>query len=123
MKKPSKPPSTKAAVPKERSLASICDDVDAGKPVSRKEAEAVVRAVTKRCRGAISVEGLKAKALALKAGKLALAQSLDSSARKPCGADFNDTILANPLDGQVHEYACPKCGLEDRYRAPNILTD
>lgn len=36
----------------------------------------------------------------------------------PCGYDFNETILAGPLDGDVHDYVCPRCGVKGTYRAP-----
>lgn len=35
-----------------------------------------------------------------------------------CGYDFNQTILANPLDGEVYQYECPQCGTTGTYRAP-----
>jgi len=35
-----------------------------------------------------------------------------------CGSDFNDVILAGPLDGQAHTYTCPRCGIEGHYTAP-----
>jgi hypothetical protein len=38
--------------------------------------------------------------------------------RAGCGYDFNDTIAAGPLDGMLHTYQCPKCGLQGEYTAP-----
>jgi hypothetical protein len=35
--------------------------------------------------------------------------------RKGCGQDINDVILAGPLDGQIHEFNCPRCGIRSRY--------
>jgi hypothetical protein len=37
---------------------------------------------------------------------------------RPCNADFNEIVLANPLDGKSHEYTCPKCGVHSVYVAP-----
>lgn len=34
---------------------------------------------------------------------------------KGCGQDVNDLILAQPLDGQFHEVACPKCGVRQHW--------
>lgn len=38
--------------------------------------------------------------------------------RKGCGADFNEVILAGPLDGEQHPYRCPQCGNEGVYIPP-----
>lgn len=43
--------------------------------------------------------------------------------RSGCGYDFNETILANPLDGKVREYECPKCKVKGEYRAPIFPAD
>ena len=40
--------------------------------------------------------------------------------RVGCGADFNDVILSEPLDGKDHVAKCPECGLVIRYRPPNL---
>jgi hypothetical protein len=48
-----------------------------------------------------------------------LAQVLDQHLRVGCGADFNDVILANPLDGDEVDAKCPRCGLAISYRAPD----
>lgn len=119
-------PAPKKAQPKPapaqtRSAEAICEDIDAGTPVSRKEAEAVVRAVSRRCRGPISSEGAVLKRSALKNGDLESAKLIDSNERRSCGFDVNDIILANPLDGKAYAYQCPGCGLEDSYRAPRIM--
>jgi hypothetical protein len=37
-----------------------------------------------------------------------------------CGYDFNDLILANPLDGQDRVVACPKCNNQISYKAPTF---
>ena len=47
-----------------------------------------------------------------------IARTIDQ--RVGCGADFNDAILAQPLDGEEHIGKCLKCGLEISYRPPNL---
>jgi hypothetical protein len=37
-----------------------------------------------------------------------------------CGYDFNEIILANPLDGQDRIVPCPKCGNQISYKAPTF---
>ncbi|MGH9886145.1 MAG: hypothetical protein ACREBE_11485 [bacterium] len=52
-------------------------------------------------------------------GHTVAASLVDNVARaKACGADFNDIVCAGPLDGQPHEYKCPKCGVTGTYNAP-----
>lgn len=46
------------------------------------------------------------------------AKFVDREFRIPCGHDFNDTILAGPLDGDEHAYECPRCGQQGTYIAP-----
>jgi len=46
------------------------------------------------------------------------AAQADAALRLGCGYDINQIILAGPLDGDVHPYACPQCGLPGTYRAP-----
>ena len=35
-----------------------------------------------------------------------------------CGYDFNEVVIAGPLDGEEHDYKCPKCGVQGSYRPP-----
>lgn len=37
---------------------------------------------------------------------------------KPCGADFNDTICAQPFDGKTRTAECPKCGATNVFTSP-----
>lgn len=39
-------------------------------------------------------------------------------AGKPCGYDFNETVLQHPFDGAEHVYRCPRCGVEGTFRSP-----
>jgi hypothetical protein len=103
-----------------RTIEAIAADIDAGSAVSREEAEAVIRAVGKTCRGALSPKALAAKNAALADADHDHAKTIDTVGRKPCGFDFNETILAGELDGQDHEYECPRCQVTGTYRAPKI---
>jgi hypothetical protein len=40
--------------------------------------------------------------------------------RQGCGADVNDLILGNPLDGCEHAAECPNCGAPISWRAPRF---
>ncbi|NOT08951.1 MAG: hypothetical protein HOP28_12200 [Gemmatimonadales bacterium] len=66
-------------------------------------------------------DGGEIRTALLTAQLLAVASLADVVLRQHCGADFNETILANPLDGEDHEYTCPRCQLTGTYRAPSIL--
>ncbi|MFL5582703.1 MAG: hypothetical protein ACJ8AO_20250, partial [Gemmatimonadaceae bacterium] len=65
------------------------------------EAEAIVRAVERRCKG---------RRVETEAGP----------EWRGCGADFNAEILARPLDGAVRTVTCPNCGQVIEYRAPRF---
>jgi len=86
--------------------------------MTRTEAEAQIRQIPRRCRGALP-EAERAKvADALRAGDLAAARLADAKGRPGCGHDFNDVVCAGPLDGKMHSYTCPDCGLSATYTAP-----
>ena len=51
-------------------------------------------------------------------GLLRRVASLVSTHTEDCGYDFNDTIVAGPWDGKLHDYQCPRCGVAGSYRAP-----
>lgn len=88
------------------------------KALDQMSPEEQVRAVPRTCRGPLQ-KGHRAKVNeALSEGRLEDARQLDSGGRVRCGADFNDVILAHPLDGQERTVACPKCGQPISYRAP-----
>jgi hypothetical protein len=110
-------------------------DQDPPVVTTREQAVALIRAIERRCRGRLgsrvapkdatpeecdaAEKGHRALiADALKLGDEAVAKQIDSETRRPCGYDFNETILAGPLDGQEHAYACPTCGVVGSYRAP-----
>ena len=40
-----------------------------------------------------------------------------------CNYDFNDVILANPLDGEERVVSCPNCETQISYRAPNYSAE
>lgn len=42
---------------------------------------------------------------------------------KPCGADFNDVICAEPFDGGEHFGICPKCGNRVAFTSPIFELD
>jgi hypothetical protein len=45
-------------------------------------------------------------------------QVLSQKTAGRCGYDFNETIITNPWDGEIHEYKCPKCNVRGEYRSP-----
>ncbi len=93
--------------------------------VTREEAEFVVRAVGRWCKGpkkpGVEAEYAKMReAVGVVGGQekgydLAL---MDSILREPCGADFNDVIVQFPFDGADHLEPCPKCGQMISFRSP-----
>lgn len=50
----------------------------------------------------------------------ATARVIDQAGRKPCGADVNDLILSQPLDGEEHAANCPRCGQLLTWTAPKF---
>ncbi len=82
------------------------------------EHEAQVRAVGHTCRGPLPDEDRAEVNNLLAAGDTVEAQKVDKAGRAGCGYDFNETILSNPLDGEEHDYECPRCGVTGVYRAP-----
>lgn len=45
------------------------------------------------------------------AGRRDVAAIVDAASRQHCGADFNDLLLSELLDGADHSAPCPKCGV------------
>lgn len=92
--------------------------------MTKDEMIAHVRMIGRKCRGPLAPDARKIVSLLLAEGKTQEAQkaavALDKAKRKPCGYDFNETILAAPFDGEIHKYKCPKCGLVGVYRAPQF---
>lgn len=80
--------------------------------------EDVVKAISRRCRGSLPTDIREEINQLLAEGDNAKARLLDRANRAGCGYNFNLTILAGPLDGKVHDYKCPDCGIEGTYRAP-----
>lgn len=91
--------------------------------VTREEAEARIRSVTRTCRGPLPEEAQEKIGAALQAGDTEFARRLDRDNREGCGADFNDVVVEGPFDGEVHEYECAECGVEGTYRAPQFDLD
>lgn len=61
----------------------------------------------------------KLKAQLLNDGRLEAARFVHLMFREPCGNDNIRTVAhKGPLDGEVHEARCPKCGRPFTYRAP-----
>lgn len=97
-------------------------------PVTREEAEFLIRAVSRACKGPYKSEKHKSEYQELRdrAGMFGdnspggghSIEFLDLLNRNRCGADFNDEILKYPLDGQEHLVSCPKCGQEISFRSP-----
>lgn len=82
----------------------------------------LVRSIVRTCRGPLQPEAAELKAAALAAGELERARAADAK-RVSCGADFNEVILAGPLDGSEQPYQCPQCGVSGTYRAPRFEAD
>jgi len=108
-------------------MKSIQDRVDADEKVTREEAEALIRSITRTCKGPIK-PGKEAEYAELRraAGSFGGAESgnsialLDQLNRDHCGADFNDEIVKYPLDGQQRVAKCSKCGLEINFKSPRF---
>lgn len=117
--------------------------VDADEAITREEAEALVRSVQRLCKGPFKSERHKAEYDELRraVGGPALTpeaaargysiELLDSLNRDYCGADFNDVIMAYPLNGEDHgdqtpfggpdkRVPCPKCGQLISFRSPRF---
>ena len=86
--------------------------------MTAKEIEAQVRSVGRTCRGTLPVSARRKINALFELGGPELARKTDEKARSGCGFDFNEVILANPLDGKEHSYTCPHCGVEGTYIAP-----
>lgn len=86
--------------------------------MNAEEREAHVRAIARTCRGGLPPKIREKVNSLLDEGKDVAARTLDRASRPNCGYDFNETILAGDLDGEVHEYECPDCGVKGIYRAP-----
>lgn len=86
--------------------------------ITRDEAETLIRSIERRCRGPLKPGAAGAIAELLERGDTEKARGVDAAARRGCGADFNEVILAGPLDGEPHAYKCPSCGLTGTYTAP-----
>lgn len=89
--------------------------------MTKAEAEKQIRSIGRTCKGPyVDAETALAIPLLLKADMSAAAERLAATSRKGCGADFNNIIVAGPLDGEEHAYKCPKCGVEGSYRSPSF---
>lgn len=91
--------------------------------MTREEAVALVRSIERRCRGRQKPGVAKVVKALLEEGRAEEAKTADQRGREPCGGDFNEIILANPLDGALRYYTCPDCGATGTYRAPLIEID
>ena len=83
-----------------------------------KEQYDIITAIKRTCHGDLSPEIRAQVVEMLQEGKHDEARMFDVANRPGCGYNFNDTIIAGPLDGQVHNYTCPDCGVKGTYRAP-----
>lgn len=98
------------------------DDMSA-KKLTKAELIEREKQVGRHCRGQLKA-GMRDKINALmEAGEHESAQDLNTLGRTPCGYDMNEIFLKGPLDGQMHEYKCPKCGVEGTYRAAGPVAD
>ncbi len=129
--------------------------------MTRAEAEAEVRSVTRRCKGPLllsadaqqpyleriaaatwgDVPSILSDIVALRAalglpavpppedpGKvlgfaLETVRAHESDLGRPCGADFNEVVLAHPLDGEERASVCPQCGAAREFRSPLFETE
>ena len=83
---------------------------------TKAEKEAIIRSIKRRCRGPLSEEGKADLQAAFDAGNLDLARRMDREGRPGCGADTNDLILSEALDGKQHAGECFACGAEQTWR-------
>lgn len=87
-------------------------------PITLEQAHTEIRGIARVCRGPLSEDAATVKDALLADGRLEEAAEEDKAGRAGCGADFNDIVCAGPLDGKLHPYECPKCGVTGEYRAP-----
>ena len=91
----------------------------ATKAVLATKAEVIARekAVRRTCRGPLAKGAREKINQLLSGGKDEAARTLDESSRQRCGHDLNEIFLTGPLDGEIHKYKCPSCGVDGTYRA------
>ncbi len=107
-------------------VETILAKIDAGGTVTQEEAELVVQAVVRACKGPYKSEKHRAEYQEIRDKMGVVGGSgtaydiglLDSLNRDFCGANFNDVIVQYPFDGKEHEVACPKCGQTISFRSP-----
>lgn len=93
--------------------------------VSKDEAEKLIRAIERKCKGPIKV-GKEAEYAELRraagafgdAGSGNSIELLDALNRDYCGADFNDVVVQYPYDGKEHTVNCPNCKKEITFASP-----
>ncbi len=86
-----------------------------------KQAEDIIRAVGRTCRGPYTDESAREAVTDLmRRGEMEQARQLEDGSRNPCGYDVNEIVVAGPWDGEDYEVACPGCGQKITYRAPSF---
>lgn len=94
-------------------------------PVTLDEAVALVRSVTRRCKGSIKL-GKEAEYAEMRAAvgmtggqeKGYDLGAMDAVLRNQCGYDVTEQIIKYPFDGQEHFVECPKCKNAWSFRSP-----
>lgn len=112
-------------------LVDIADRASNYQPVTREEAEYLVRSQGRWCKGP-KKEGADAEyakmreVVGMTGGQeqgFDLA-TMDAVLREGCGYDFNEVLMQYPLDGNEHFVPCPKCGMTISFRSPIfVLSD
>lgn len=117
-------------------LQDISERASNYEPVTREEAEFLVRSQGRPCKGpkkpGVEHEYAKMRSVAGMVGGEDKGYSIafmDSVLREGCGYDFNNIIMAYPLDGADHSdlspfggpdksAKCPECGQSISFRSP-----
>lgn len=104
--------------------------INSGGTITREEAMALERRVTRTCKGPVKA-GKEAEYVELRkavqsrfghgfgGGNSALDIGLvDTLNRESCGYDFNELLFRFPFDGRSHRQPCPSCGQMISFRSP-----
>lgn len=91
--------------------------------MTREEQEALVRSLSRTCRGPLNADAAKARDALLAEGRMEEAAQADKAGRGGCGYDVNEIVCAVEFDGQPRSATCPKCGVLINFTPPHFDPD